>query len=95
MLSSWCHRRTNDGSERSRKKKNTAPWWFEKQKILGAKGGSWRSKMVEMTVLSHKHKEERQVKASTSPCLIIIIIIAICSENLFKDILKMQVSYKK
>ena len=33
---SWCHWRTDDGSERSRKKKNTAPWWFEKQKkILG------------------------------------------------------------
>ena len=48
---SWCHWRTDDGSERSRKKKNTAPWWLEKQeKILGAKGGSWRSKRMETTV---------------------------------------------
>ena len=29
---SWCHWRTDDGSERSRKKKNTASWWFEKWK---------------------------------------------------------------
>ena len=43
--------RTDDGSERSRKKKITAPRWFEKQeKILGAKGGSWRSKKMETTV---------------------------------------------
>ena len=51
LLPSWCHWRTDDGSERSRKKKNTAPRWFEKQeKILGAKGGSWRSKKMETTV---------------------------------------------
>ena len=32
---SWWHWRTDDGSEMSRKKKNTAPWRFEKQeKIL-------------------------------------------------------------
>ena len=44
---SWCHWRANDGSERSRKK-NTAPWWFEKEKkILEAKRGSWRSKKME------------------------------------------------
>ena len=48
---SWCHWRTDDGSERSRKKKNTAPRWFEKQeKILRMKGGSWRSKKMETTV---------------------------------------------
>ena len=48
---SWCHWRTDDGSERSRKKKKTAPRWFEKQKkILGDKGGSWRSKKMETTV---------------------------------------------
>ena len=33
--SSWCHWRTDDGSERSRKKKkNTAPRWFEKQEKM-------------------------------------------------------------
>ena len=48
---SWCHWRIHDGSERSRKKKNTAPRWFEKQKkILEAKGGSWRSKKMETPV---------------------------------------------
>ena len=47
---SWCHWMPDDGSESSRKK-NTAPSWFEKQgKILGAKGGSWRSKKMETTV---------------------------------------------
>ena len=46
-----CHWRTDDGSERSRKKKNTASRWFEKEKkILGAKGRSWRSKKMETTV---------------------------------------------
>ena len=46
-----CHWRTDEGSERSRKKNNTAPRWFEKQeKILGAERGSWRSKKMETTV---------------------------------------------
>ena len=46
------HWRTDDGSERSRKKKkNTAPRWFEKQeKILGVNGGSWRFKNMETWV---------------------------------------------
>ena len=40
---------THDGSESSTK--NTAPRWFEKQKkILGFKGGSWKSKKVETIV---------------------------------------------
>ena len=48
---SWYHWRIDGGSERCRKKKNTAPRWFEKQmKILGAKGVSWRSKKMETTV---------------------------------------------
>ena len=48
---SWCHWRTDDWGERNRKKKNTAPRWLEKQeKILGAKGGRWRSKKMETTV---------------------------------------------
>ena len=38
LPTSWYHWRTDYGGERSRKKKNTAPRWFEKQeKILGAK----------------------------------------------------------
>ena len=50
-LPSKCHWRIDDGSEKSRKKKNTAPRWFEKQeKIFWAKGGSWRSKKMETTV---------------------------------------------
>ena len=33
---SWCHWRKDEGSEMSRKKENTAPRWFERQKkILG------------------------------------------------------------
>ena len=57
----WCHWWTDDGGERSRKKKNTAPRWLEKQeKILGAKGGSWRSKKMVTTVyqsnISNFHK---------------------------------------
>ena len=44
-------RRTIDRNERRRKKTNTAPWWFEEQKkILGIKGGSWRSEKMETTV---------------------------------------------
>jgi hypothetical protein len=36
---------------RSRKKNNTAPGWFEKQKrILGVKGGSFRSKKMKTIV---------------------------------------------
>ena len=46
---SWCHWRTDGGSERS-KKKNTALWWFEKQKKMWAKGGCWRSNYMETTV---------------------------------------------
>ena len=50
LLPSWCHWRTNERSERSRKK-NTAPWWIEKQKMtLGANGRSWRWKKMETTV---------------------------------------------
>ena len=46
---SWCHWGTDDRSEMSRKKKNTALRWFEKEKrILRAKGGS----------LSYEHKKE-------------------------------------
>ena len=58
--SSWCYLRADDRSEMSRKKKNRAPWWFKNQKkILGAKGGSWRSKEMETTVYqSINHKEE-------------------------------------
>ena len=37
------------------KKKNTAAWWFEKQKILGAKGGSWRLKKDGNESLSMEH----------------------------------------
>ena len=48
--SPWCHWRTDDRSERSRKK-NTAHWWFQKQKkILVGIGGSWKSKKMETTV---------------------------------------------
>ena len=48
---SWCHWRTGVNCKGSRKKKNTAPWWFEKhEKILGAKGGGWGSKGMETTV---------------------------------------------
>ena len=47
---SWCHGRAYDGSERTRKNMNTALRWFEKQKkILGAKGGSWRSEKMDKT----------------------------------------------
>ena len=45
---SWCHWRTDDESERSRKNNNnTAPCWFEKQKNME---GSWGSKKVKPTV---------------------------------------------
>ena len=45
------HWRMDYRSERTRKVKNTAPWWFEKQKkILRAKGGRWRSKKMVTTV---------------------------------------------
>ena len=37
--------------KKKKKKKKTAPRWFEKQeKILGATGGSWKSKKMETTV---------------------------------------------
>ena len=48
----------DDGSERSRKKKNTASWWCEKQKkILGAKGRSWRLKKDRNNSLSIEYKK--------------------------------------
>jgi hypothetical protein len=58
ILRKNCHWRTDDESERSRKK-TTVPWWFEKQKkILGAKGGSWRSKQMETTVYQSKIRKK-------------------------------------
>ena len=71
-----------DRCERSRKKKNTAPWWFEKQKkILGAEGGSWRSKKMEMTAdqsnMRKKYIFHKSIDLLISNILIIIIIIII------------------
>ena len=40
----------DDGSERSSKKKNTAPWWFEKQKMKIEIDGNDR--------IPHGHKEQ-------------------------------------
>ena len=72
--------------------KNTAPWWFEKQKnILGAKGGGWRSKKMETTVhklnikkeyksidlLMHIILDNKDIKIIIISIVIIILIITI------------------
>ena len=58
LSSSWWHWRTDDESETSMKK-NTDPWWFEKQEnILGAKRGSCRSKKMETTVYQSNIKKK-------------------------------------
>ena len=51
LSSSWCHWRTDDRSERNRKKNNTAPWWIEKQKkILEAEDQNrWKRQRTNQT----------------------------------------------
>ena len=52
---------------RHRKKKNAIIWLFEKQKIFGAKGGSWRLKNVGMKV-NHMEIRKKYNVYSKRPC---------------------------
>ena len=79
-LPSWCHLRTDKRSERSRK--NTAPRWFEKQKILGAKGGSWRLKKMETTVYHTNIRKNVIYKFMDMLISIIINNTNICFQSL-------------
>ena len=65
LPSSWCHRRTDDRSERSRKKRNTC-WLGKYKKIFGGKGGSWGSKKLETSVY-HSNKVVVHWAAMTTP----------------------------
>ena len=44
------HINSRKKKKKKKKKKTKASLWFEKQNVLGAKGGSWRRKNVETTV---------------------------------------------
>ena len=67
------YKRTDDGSERTRKK-NTAPWWSEKQKVLGAKGRSWRSKNMETTVYQLSTRKKYKLSSISLHLLICCIL---------------------
>jgi hypothetical protein len=59
----------------SKKKKNTTPWQYEKQeKILGAKGGSWRSKKMETRVYQLNIKEYKLSSTSQFTVQLTLII---------------------
>ena len=46
---------------------NTAPWWIQKQKkILGAKGGSLRSKKMETTIYQSRIRKKYKLSSIIS-----------------------------